>query len=137
MYKNRLRTYPIKSLTIFVGITFVISVAMVVLFAFLKDELMVIRVLVWIFCGLFSVSSGIILVYQLFFYIEVNEKAFIKHFPFGHESIPLNKIQKIRNKDGFYTIYVNDRKITSFATNTQESQAIIVFLEKHGVKIEW
>ncbi len=137
--QGKLRTYPIKSLTIFVAICFVISVAMIVLFAlpFMANELWVVRILVWVMCGIFAVASGIILIYQLFFYIEIKNGCFYKHFPFGYKKIELKKIEKILNKDGFYTILYKGKKFASFASNTSESQQIIVYLERSGVKIDW
>ncbi len=134
---RRLRTYPIKSLTIFVAICFVVSLAMVILFAFLNKEEWVIRILVFIFCGLFTVASAIILIYQLFFYVSVDEENFYRHVMFGKHTIPLKKIERIINRDGFYEVVVKGRKITSFSTNTKEGQQIIVFLERKGVKIDW
>ena len=139
MKQGKLRTYPIKSLTIFVAICFVVSTAMIVLFAmpFMNGELWVIRILVWVMCGIFAIASFIILIYQLFFFIEVKNGCFYKFFPFGYKKVELKKIDKILNKDGFYTIIVNGKRFTSFASNTKESQAIIVFLERSGVKIDW
>ena len=137
MKKDAVRTYPIKSLTIFLSIAFIVSLGMIILFAFLKDEMMVIRVLVFIFCGLFVFASGFMLINQLCFYISVNDEYFVRHVFFSRYEIPLKKIEHIANKDGFYTIYVQGKKICSFATNTKESTQIIVFLEKKGVKIDW
>ena len=134
---NRIRTYPIKSLCIFAGIAFIVSLAMVIGFIFYQSELMVIRVLVWIFCGLFTVASGIVLVYQLFFYIEVTDKYFIKHAMLTKYKFPFEIIQKVTNEDGFYSVYIKGRKIASFATNTKEASQILISLEKHGVKISW
>ncbi len=139
MKNGRIRTYPIKSLTIFLAICFVASTAMVVLFSlpFMQKEIWVIKILVWVFCGIFAVASLIVLIYQLFFYVEVREGVFIKHFLFGKKSIPFNKIDKVLNNDGFYIIYSNGKKEASFVGNTKEGQEIIVFLERMHVKIEW
>ena len=139
MKNGRIRTYPIKSLTIFLAICFAISTAMVVLFSlpFMQKEIWVIKILVWVFCGIFAVASLIVLIYQIFFYVEVREGVFIKHFLFGKKSIPFNKIDKVLNNDGFYIIYSNGKKEASFVGNTKEGQEIIVFLERMHVKIEW
>ncbi len=137
MKKELIRTYPIKSLTIFLAISFVVSLTMLILFIFLKDEPWVIRILVFVCCGLFVFASGFMLVNQLCFYTAVDEEHLIKHFIFGKHTIPLRKIEKITNSDGFYTVFVQGKKITTFATNTKEGTEIIVFLEKKGVKIEW
>ena len=139
MKNGKLRTYPIKSLTIFVAICFVVSVAMIVLFAmpFMNNELWVIRILVWVMCGIFSIASFIILIYQLCFFIEVKDGYFYKYFLLGRKKVKLKEIDKILNKEGFYTIIVDGKKFASFASNTSESQMIIVFLERSGVKIDW
>lgn len=137
MQKNRLRTYPIKSLTIFLTIAFLVSVAMVVGFIFLSDELMVIRVLVWIFCGLFAVAALVVLIYQLFFYIAVDEENFYRYSFMSKYTVPLKKIDYIKNTDGFYQVHAYGRKFATFASNTKESQEIIIFLENHNVKVDW
>ena len=74
MKKPIYRTYPIKSLTIFLAIAFLTSLSMIILFAFLHDEMWIIRILVWVLCGLFTVASGIVLVNQLFFHVGVDEE---------------------------------------------------------------
>ena len=135
--KNRIRTYPIKPLVIFLAICFVVSLTMDILFIFLTKEEWVIRILIWIFCSLFAVASAIVLVYQLMFYVAVDEEYFYKYVLLTPHKIPISKIEKIVNRDGFYEIYVNGRKISSFVGNTNEGQQMIVFLERKGVKIEW
>ena len=135
--ENRIRTYPIRNLVIFLSISFIVSLTMVILFIFLKDELWVIRILIWIFCGLFTIASSIVLIYQLFFYVEVRDDKFIKHVLFGQYSISLRKIDYVRNQDGFYTLIVRDRPWATFSSNTTEGQQIIIYLEKRGVKINW
>ena len=139
MKNGRIRTYPIKSLTIFLTVCFLTSVGMIVLFSlpFMQNELWVIRILVWVFCGIFAGASLIVLIYQLFFYIEVKDEYFIKHFLFGWKKIKLKDIDKLTNKEGFYTVIVKGKREASFATNTKEATQIIVFLERNGVKIDW
>ena len=136
---NRIRTYPIKSLVIFLSICFVVSTGMLVLFAlpFMQSEMWVIKILVWVLCSVFSLASLVVLIQQLFFYIEVRDEVFIKHFIFGSHKIPFKQIEHISNANGFYTIYVKGKRIVSFATNTTEGTEMIVYLEKHGVKIDW
>lgn len=134
---NRLRTYPIKSLTIFLAVAFVVSLSMVILFIFLKNEPWLIRIIIFIFCGLFTIASAIVLVYQLMFYVAVDDEYFYRYVLLTPTRIPLKKITKVNNRDGFYEIYVGDKKMASFAGNTKEGQQIIVFLERKGVKIDW
>ena len=134
---GNVRTYPIKNLVIFLSVAFLVSSGMIVLMAFLQDEMMVIRVLVWILCGAFVLASGFMLCQQLLFYIEVDDQHFIKHIMFSKIKIPYKSINRVRNEDGFYVVYVKDKKIASFATNTPESQQIILIMEQKGVKIDW
>ena len=119
------------------AIAFIMSAGMIVFMAFMKDENIVIRILTFILCGMFAIASAIMLIQQLCFYIEVDDKNFIKHAMFSKFKIPFKKIDKIVNHDGFYDIYVDGRKISSFVTNTKEAQQIIVILEQNGVKINW
>ena len=135
--KNRIRTYPIKPLVIFLSISFTVSLAMVILFIFLKSEGWLIRILIFIFCGLFTIASAIVLVYQLVFYVAVDDDYFYRYAFLTPNKIPLKKIQRVFNKDGFYEIYVDNKKIASFAGNTKEGQQIIVFLERKGIHIDW
>ena len=137
MDSNHLRTYPIKPLVVFLSICFLVSIGMIVLMVFLTDEMWVIRIMTWVVCGIFTIASGIVLVYQLFYYVEVKDDFFIKHVFLGYQRVPLKRIDKLVNNNGFYDIIVKGRKICSFATNTKEAQEIIVYLEKRGVKIDW
>ena len=138
MGRNTLvRTYPIKGLVIFMAIAFLMSIGMIILMAFLKDENIVIRILTWALCGLFTLASGFMLCQQLLFYVELDDEYFIKHAFFSKYKIAYKRIDKLVNKDGFYTIYVDGKKISSIATNTKEAQQIIVIMEKKGVKIDW
>lgn len=134
---NSVRTYPIKGLVIFLSIAFVMSLGMIILMAFLSDENIVIRFLVWILCGLFVFASGFMLVQQLLFYVEVDDEYFIKHAMFTRIKVPFKRIEKLVNHDGFYDIYVDGKKFSSIAANTKESQQMIVIMEQKGVKIDW
>ncbi len=138
MNKNlRIRTYPIKPLVIFLSICFVVSLAMVILFAFLDKEEWVIRILIFIFCSLFIVASAIVLIYQLMFFVAVDDENFYRYAFLTPNRVPFNKIDKIINRDGFYEVIVNNKKIATFAGNTKEGQEIVVFMERKGVKIDW
>ena len=137
MSKEVLRTYPIKSFTIFLAIVFFVSAAVLVTFIILQNEPLVIRILVYIFCSLFVFASGFMLCNQLFFCVGVTEDSLIRHVMFGKYIIPFKKISRIKSQDGFYVAYVGDQKVCSFPTNTKEAAEIIVYLEKKSVKIDW
>lgn len=139
MKNGKIRTYPIKSLTIFLSICFVVSVGMIVLFSlpFMAKEQWIIRILIWVFCSIFALASGIVLFNQLFYYVEVKEDVFIKHEFLIKKKVKFQNIQRIKNVDGFYEIYVNNRRFASFTANTFEAQQMIVYMEKNKVKIDW
>ena len=138
MARNTLvRTYPIKGLVIFMAVAFLMSVGMIIFMAFMKDENIVIRILTWILCSAFALASGFMLCQQLLFYVELDDEYFIKHAFFSKYKIAYKRIDKLVNKDGFYDIYVDGKKISSIATNTKESQQIVLIMEKKGVKIDW
>lgn len=138
MARNTLvRTYPIKGLVIFMAVAFLMSVGMIIFMAFMKDENIVIRILTWILCSAFALASGFMLGQQLLFYVELDDEYFIKHAFFSKYKIAYKRIDKLVNKDGFYDIYVDGKKISSIATNTKESQQIVLIMEKKGVKIDW
>ena len=136
---TRIKTKPIKSLTIFLTVCLVVSVGMIVLFSlpFMAKEQWVIKILVWVFCSIFALAALIVLVNQLFFQVEVKGEKYIKHVLFARISIPIKEIDKVTNKDGFYTVIYKTKPFSSFAGNTYESQQIIIYLEKCGVKIDW
>ena len=131
------RTYPIKGLVIFLLVAFLMSTGLIILMAFMSDENIVIRILVFIVCGLFVFASGFMLCQQLLFYVEVDENYFIKHAFFSKFKIAYKRIDKLVNNNGFYDVYVDGKKISSIPANTKESQQILLIMEKKGVKIDW
>lgn len=134
---NKIRTYPVKGLTIFMGVVFLGSLAMIILMAFLFDELLVVRILVWIVCGLFVILSSIILSIQLFNYFVIDGDFLIKKGLFISKRIRIKKISKIRVKDDTYFIYDEDNLFGEFPTFIGGAQNMILYLEKCGVKIDW
>ena len=79
---NPIRTKPIKGLVIFLVIAFLLSTGMIVLFAIRSEEVMVMRVLVFIMCGIFAIGSLVVLFNQLFDYVEVRDDLIIHHILF-------------------------------------------------------
>ena len=109
--KTRIRTYPIKGLMIFLSIVFIVSLAAVIFFIFSKDDVFIVRLLVWIFCGAFTILSAIVMIYQLSTYTEIKDDNFISHSFLSKKVIKIEDIQKIRNIDGEFHIYVDNRKV--------------------------
>ena len=134
---NPLRTYPIKKLCICVAIIVAVSLGLCVGFIFMPDELIVVRVIVWIMCGLFTLLGLILLFDQLFNYVEVKNDVFIKHMFLTKHVIPFNKIKSVKNEDGFYVVYVGNKKVCTFAGDTKEAHAIVSYMDKNHVKVGW
>ena len=135
--KTRIRTYPIKGLMIFLIITFIVSLAAVIYFIIAQDDPIVIRVLVWIFCGAFSIISLIVMSDQLFNYVEVRDDKLISHKFLTKKVINIKNIQRIKSEENIFNVYVDNMKVVSFYSYSKESQEIIVYLDKHHVHIEW
>lgn len=135
--KTRIRTYPIKGLLIFLIITFVVSLAAVIYFIIAQDDVFVVRLLVWIFCGAFTIISLIVMCDQIFNYIEVRDEKFISHKFLSKKIVDINNIQRIRNEDNVFNVYVDNQKITSFYSYSKEAQEILVYLDKMHVQIDW
>ena len=138
--KNKpIRTYPIKPLTIFLAICFVVSAGLLTLFClpFMWNELLVIRILIYFFCGVFTIASLIVLIYQIFFYVSIEDELFVRHYLFGKSSVKISNIDEILNRDGFYIVVVKGKRFATFATNTKEASQIVVYLEKYHVNINW
>lgn len=137
MRENHIRTYPIKGLMIFLTIAFTLSLGAVIYFIIAQDDPMVVRVLVWIFCGVFSIVSLVVIMSQLFDYVEVKDNRFISHFFFKKRIIEIGEIDKVRNIDGVFHVYHNNQKVAQFYTESKQAQQIIVYLDQRHVKIEW
>ena len=135
--KTHIRTYPIKGLMIFLIITFVVSSAAVIYFALSKDDVFVVRLLVWIFCGAFSLISLFMIFQQLSCFVEVKEDYFIQHSFLTRKKILISDIERIRHKEENFFIYKNNQIFAQFPSYSKQAQQIAVYLDKKHVKIDW
>ena len=134
---NPLRTRPIKKLCICVACIVAVSLGLCIGFIFMPNEQIVIRVIVWIMCGLFTVLGTVLLIDQLFNYVEVKDQVFIKHMFLTKHVIPFEKIKSVKSEDGFYVVYIGKKKVCTFAGDTKEANAIVSYMDKNHVKIDW
>ncbi|MCR5184567.1 MAG: hypothetical protein K6C32_00580 [Bacilli bacterium] len=132
MSKNNIRTYPVKGLVIFCLIGFLICTPAFIWFLFI-EELLVFRVLVYIFCPMFSLIALITIIDQLFHYVEVKEDVFINHIVFWTKKVKIEKIERFEICEGIYYIYYLNKKIASFPSQVVGADRVVIALERHGV----
>jgi hypothetical protein len=134
MKKKKLRTYPIKGLLIFLAVDIVVSLA--VLGYFIYDRsVIIIAILVYIFAGLFSVIGIVVLLDQLFHYVEVKNNCLINRILFLKKVLPFEKIKKIVLVDEMYIIYSKKKRFCVMPSHIKGSNEIILYLESHGVSL--
>lgn len=134
MKKKKLRTYPIKGLLIFLAVDIVVSLA--VLGYFIYDRsVIIIAILVYIFAGLFSVIGIVVLLDQLFHYVEVKNNCLINRILFLKKVLPFEKIKKIVLVDEMYIIYSKKKRFCVMPSQIKGSNEIILYLESHGVSL--
>ena len=134
--EERYRTYPSKGFVIALIVTFVVSIAMFIGFIFIQESLWF-KVFVMIFFGIFIVGSLIVLLDQTTHYVEVSGNDFIKHLLFIKKKISIDDIVKIELKNGFFEVYVKDKKFTYFSSDTNDGKKIIKYLDSKRVNIKW
>ena len=133
---NTLRTKrPIKFI-IALAVVFVVSLAAVIYFIF-SNDIFIVRLTVWIMCGLFVILSGFMLLYVGLTYTEVNNSKIRAHHIFYSRILSISRLDYYKEKDGVYEIYANEKLFTSFDAHDPSAARIISVLEKHGVKQRW
>ena len=133
---NTLRTYPVYKFVIFLLVVILGSVGMSIWFIF-NNEPFFVKMIVWIMCGGFIFLSLIVIIDQLFSFIEVKGTTLIKHAFFFKRKYDFKSIDKIKNKDGFFTVFVKNVKVLTFASDRRGANEIMAYMDMHGVRIEW
>ena len=137
MKNNKIRTYPYKGLTIFMGLIFIFSIGIGLLVFFVED-ILALKIFFLILCAFFMIGSLIVFLDQVCNYVEVKDDVVIKHMVIGTRKIKFNQIFRVRVVDGFYIVQMADSgNFAKFATTVPNSEVVVVYLEKHGVKILW
>ncbi len=132
-----LRTYPSKGLIIFYLSVSVISLLAAVGTFFLIDNL-ALKIVLWIFLAIFFVLSLIVLLFEAINYLSFNqEEEFLVIHKLIKKKVPLSELSRIENKDGFYVFLKGKKEIYRIGTEVTGVSALIVALEKRGIKIKW
>ena len=134
---NKIRTYPIKSLCIFISVVVALSIGMIILMAFLSEELFVVRILVWIMCGIFVILGSIVLYDQFMHYFYIKDDKIVKNGLFFKKKISFKEIFKIRVKDEKFIFLTDKITFCEIPTEIKGATEMILYLEKSGVKIDW
>ncbi|HNX15930.1 MAG TPA: hypothetical protein PKO28_00935 [Bacilli bacterium] len=134
MKKQKLRTYPIRGLLIFLLLDIVLSLAALGYFIWDRSTLLI-SILVYIFCGLFALIGLIVLADQLFHYVEVKDNRLINHIFWNKKVLPFEKIHKVMLVDEMYLIYSKKKRFCIMPSHIRGSNEIILYLESHGISL--
>lgn len=134
MKKQKLRTYPIKGLVIFLIVDIVISLATLGYFIWDRSNLLI-AILVYIFGGLFAIIGIVVLLDQLFHYVEVKNDCLINRILWIKNVLPFDKIKKVILIDEMYIIYSKKKRFCSMPSHIQGSNEIILYLERKGISL--
>ena len=130
--RSDIRTRPIKGLVVFDIIGIVISLAAFIWFILVK-ELLIFRVLIYVFAPIFIICGLISLIDQLFHYVEVIGDRLYNHILWYKKSVQIEKIERFELEKGMYFIYYRDRKFLSLPSHLEGADKIVIALERHGV----
>ena len=133
MNKNKLRTRPSKGLIVFLSIAIAISSGALVLFIIDRSNLFI-SILVYIFAGMFVIGGLVVLLDQLFRYIELVEDKLIDHIFFKKNVLAVAKITKVTLKKGMYEIYSKKGKFCSLPSEQLGVSLIMVGLQRQGIE---
>ena len=132
------RTYRSKALIIFLGVVIIASLAISVGVYFIKDVL-ALKIVIWLFCLVFFVLSIVVLLGEALVYISVSEEdeALVVHKFLRKRVVKFNEIKSVENNDGYYVFKGKSKEIYRIGTDTKGVNALIIYLEKRGIKIKW
>lgn len=132
---NKIRTKPVKGAIIFASIAALVSIGALVLFAIDRSNLFI-SILVYIFGGMFFVGGVIVVLDQLFHYVELKEDKLINHLYFSRKEIEINRIKKVILEKGMYEIYIKKGKFCTIPSHLEGCDKIIIGLSRHGIEVE-
>ena len=132
---NRLKTRPIKGFVIALLVVLVVSVGAILLFALTKQDI-VVSILVYIFCGAFSVLSLFMLCVQLLNYLELKDDMLISHVFLFKKKAKISNIDRIILKDEMYIFYVKKERFAVVSSRIEGANEIIIALEKKGIHVK-
>ena len=135
---NEIRTYPSKGLIIFLSGVIAFAAIIIVLVAFLVDNL-ALKIILIIFCAIFVILSLIVLLFEGVNYLSLDEtnKELIIHKFLSKKKILLTDVSRIETQEGFYIFFKGSKELYRIGVNTDGVNTLIVHLERCGIKIKW
>ena len=135
---EEVRTYRSRPLIIFLIVVIFASLAISVGIYFLKDVL-ALKIVIWTFCLIFFVLSLIVLLGEALVYLSISEEdeALVIHKFLRKKIVKFNEIKRVENKDGYYVFLGKNREFYRIGTSANGVNALMVSLEKRGIKIRW
>ncbi len=135
--ENNYRTHPSKGFVIALTVVLLGSIGATIGIIFVNEALWF-KIFIYVFTTIFIIGSSILLIDQLTHYVEIKDGYFIKHLLFKKTKVKIEDIEKIENnKKGFYEVYVNNKKLTYFLSDTEDGKNIIRYLDSQKVNIKW
>lgn len=134
---NRIRTRIPTSILIFLLADIVLCGGLIVYGALVNTELLIIRILIFVMCGIFFAVGLIQLLAETLNFIVVSEEGVVINKWLVRTKLSFDKISYVENKDDQYNIFVKQRKFYTFSSRAKKASEIIAFLERHGVEIKW
>lgn len=134
---NKIRTRIPTSILIFLLADIVLCGGLIVYGALANTELLIIRILIFVMCGIFFAVGLIQLLAETLNFIVVSEEGVVINKWLVRTKLSFDKISYVENKDDQYNIFVKRRKFYTFSSRLKKASEIIAFLERHGVEIKW
>lgn len=134
---NKIRTRIPTSILIFLLADIVLCGGLIVYGALVNTELLIIRILIFVMCGIFFAVGLIQLLAETLNFIVVSEEGVVINKWLVRTKLSFDKISYVENKDDQYNIFVKQRKFYTFSSRAKKASEIIAFLECHGVEIKW
>lgn len=134
---NKIRTRIPTSILIFLLADIVLCGGLIVYGALVNTELLIIRILIFVMCGIFFAVGLIQLLAETLNFIVVSEEGVVINKWLVRTKLSFDKISYVENKDDQYNIFVKQRKFYTFSSRAKKASEIIAFLERHGVEIKW
>ena len=131
---NTIKTKPSKGLIAFCTIMLLVSLAFFIIFC-IVDENIVVKVVILIMTGLFTVVSSAVLFDQLFDYVMIKDDKIIVQFLFTKRTANIKDITSIRVTKDAYEVLVKEKKFCTLSLYAPETQKMFFAFEKHGVDI--
>ena len=111
-----------------------VSIGVLVMVILLPSEL-ALKIIGYILCGFFGLVALIVLIDHLFDYVYIENEEITKVIVITKKSEKIRDINKIKHIEGYYEIYVKNRKFTTLSDRDPATTKMLFQFEKMGVDI--